>query len=84
VARAPLCVAGVTRSGAAEYVLVALRADGADEDKEWLTSRLFLTAAIFERNRVVRCVAFTGERNSFVGAATPRDVRAALGAKYPE
>jgi hypothetical protein len=73
--------AGITRSGAADYVVVAL---GPDADKEWLTSRLFLLAAILERSRVVRSIVFTGELDTFIGAATPRDVRATLGAKFPE
>jgi hypothetical protein len=73
--------AGVIQPGAADYVVVALAGDA---DQEWLTSRLFLLAAILERSRVVRCIVFTGERENFLGAATPRDVRAELGAKFPE
>jgi hypothetical protein len=73
--------AGVSQSGAADYVLIAL---GADADQEWLTSRLYLVAAILERSRAVRCIVFTGEKGVFLGAATPRDIRAELGAKFPE
>jgi hypothetical protein len=67
-----LIIAGVTRSATADYVLVAL---GADRDHAWLTSRLFLLSALLDRNRVVRCIVFTGELGTFVGAAAPRDVR---------
>jgi hypothetical protein len=73
--------AGIIKSGAADYVVVDL---GADPGREWLTSRLFLLAAILERSRVVRCIVFVGAGNTFLGAATPRDVRSALGAKFPE
>jgi hypothetical protein len=76
-----LIIAGVTRSATADYVLVAL---GDDSDHAWLTSRLFLLCALLDRNHVVRCVVFTGERGLFVGAASPRDVRGALGSKFPE
>jgi hypothetical protein len=76
-----LIIEGVTKSAAADYALVAL---GADAAQAWLTSRLFLLAAFLERNRVVRCIVFTGERGAFIGAASPRDVRAELGAKFPE
>jgi hypothetical protein len=76
-----LIIAGVTRSATADYVLVAL---GADADHAWLTSRLFLLSALLDRNRVVRCIVFTGQRGTFVGAAAPRDVRGVLGARFPE
>lgn len=74
-------VRGITKSAAADYVLVAL---GADEQHAWLSSRLFLLSVLIDRNRVVRCIVFTGEHGGFIGAASPRDVRAALGARFPE
>jgi hypothetical protein len=76
-----LIISGVTRAATADYVLIEI---GADADHAWLTSRLFLLCALLDQNRVVRCIVFTGERRAFVGAAQPRDVRAALGARFPE
>lgn len=73
--------AGVIRSGSADYVRVDVGGDG---DEEWLTSRLFLLAAILERSRVVRALVFTGRDSAWIGAAAPRDVRAALGLRWPE
>lgn len=74
---APQIVATALQSGSADYVSLDI---GKNND-EWLTSRLFLLAAILERSRAVRCIVFqSGER--FLGAATPRDVRAALGARF--
>jgi len=61
-------------------VVVAI---GANADQKWRTNRLFVLSAILARSRI-RCVVFTGERDTFLGAATPRDVRAALGARFPE
>ena len=77
----PPIVAGIARTEGADYVLVAL---GADDDHEWLTSRLFLLAAILERTRLVRSLVFTGEGGAFVGAASPRDVRNEIGALFPQ
>ena len=74
-------VEGITGSGAADYVVVAI---GADAEPNWLTNRLFILSAILERSRTVRCIVFTGERDAFLGAASPRDVRADLGARFPE
>jgi hypothetical protein len=74
-------ISGITKSASADYVLIAL---GADSEHAWLTSRLFLVSVLLDRNRVVRCIVFTGERGTFIGAASPRDVRAALGARFPE
>ncbi|BAO90258.1 hypothetical protein [Caballeronia cordobensis] len=74
-------VQGITKSAAADYVLVAL---GDDDQHAWLSSRLFLLSVLIDRNRVVRCIVFTGEHGGFIGAASPRDVRAALGARFPE
>ena len=76
-----LMIAGIKSSAAADYALIAL---GADSERAWLTSRLFLFSALLDRNRAARCIVFTGELGTFVGAATPRDVRAALGTRFPE
>lgn len=73
--------AGVIRAGSADYVRVDIGRDG---QQEWLTSRLFLLAAILERSRVVRAVVFTAGDHAWVGAAAPRDLRAALGLRWPE
>jgi hypothetical protein len=79
-AMAPIA-ASVIRSGTGDYVVVAL---GKDEEQQWLTSRLFLLAAILERSRAVRGIVFTGEAESYIGAIAPRDLRGALGARFPE
>ena len=76
-----LIIAGVAQSAAADYVLVPL---GADRDQAWITSRLFLLSALIDRNRLVRCIVFTGERKTFIGAVSPRDVRGEIGALFPE
>jgi hypothetical protein len=72
-------VAGVIKSGSADYVLVDI---GKDNEEEWLTSRLFLLSAFLERSRAARCLVFLGENQKFLGAATPRDVRSSLGARF--
>jgi hypothetical protein len=72
-------IAGVMRAGSADYVMVGIGSAGA---KNWLTSRLFVLSALLGRSRAVRCMVFLGEGNRFVGAATPRDVRSALGAHF--
>lgn len=73
--------AGVIRAGSADYVRIDL---GGDDAPSWLTSRLFLLAAILERSRVVRALVFTAGKDRWIGAATPRDLRAALGQRWPE
>jgi hypothetical protein len=75
-----LVLVGITRS-TADYVPVEL---GDDKNSDWLTSRLFMLATLLDRNRAVRCIVFTGEHGTFIGAATPRDIRWELGAKFPE
>jgi hypothetical protein len=66
----------------ADYVLIDL-GDG----EEWLTSRLFLVAALFEQMRGVRCVVFTkGTGNAegkFVGTVAPSTLRWKLAQQYP-
>lgn len=74
-------VTGITKSATADYLPIAL---GTDDDHAWITSRLFLLSALIDRNRIVRCMVFTGERGAFIGAASPRDVRGEIGTKYPE
>lgn len=71
-------VAGVVKSGSADYLVVNIGNDGDD----WLTSRLFLLAAILERSRAVKCVVFLDKAERFVGAATARDIRSSIGAHY--
>jgi hypothetical protein len=71
-------VAGVVKSGSADYLVVNIGDDGDD----WLTSRLFLLAAILERSRAVKCVVFLDKAECFVGAATARDIRSSIGAHY--
>lgn len=73
-------IAGVIRSGTADYVVVNIGSNG---DK-WITSRLFLLASILERNRLVRCVVFLDDDKHFVGAATTGDIRRSIGANFPE
>jgi hypothetical protein len=73
-------VAGAIQSGTADYVVVNIGSNG---DK-WITSRLFLLAAILERNHLVRCVVFLDDDKHFVGAATTRDIRRSIGDRFPE
>jgi len=73
-------VAGAIQSGTADYLVVNIGNDG----DEWITSRLFLLAAILERNHTVRCLVFLDGDNHFVGAATARDIRRSIGSKFLE
>jgi hypothetical protein len=54
---------------------------------QWLTSRLHLFSILLERNRGVRCLAFThaqpGQPYSVLGTASPRQVRFALASTSP-
>ena len=68
--------------GPSEIILVDL-GDG----NQWLTSRLFLLAVMFQRTTTLECIVFTrslpsGDRR-FVGCATPHNVRWALAANQP-
>ncbi len=72
-------VAGVIKTGSADFLTVELGADG---DENWLTSRLFLLSAVLERSRAARCVVFLGAGQRFIGAARAREIRNALGARY--
>jgi hypothetical protein len=71
----------INPSSAVDYLEVNL---GGDDSQRWLTSRLFLLAALLERSRVVRCIVFKGGEGAFIGAATPRDLRIEIGARFPE
>jgi hypothetical protein len=76
----PEITAGIARVAGADYWPIEL---GGPDEKIWHTSRLFLLAGLLERSRVFRCIAFT-ERDCFIGAASARDVRIALGTRFPE
>ena len=71
-------VAGVVKSSSADYLVVNI----GDAGDAWLTSRLFLLAAILERSRAIRCVVFLDGSQRFVGAATARDIRRSIGTRY--
>src|SRR5664279_2694560 len=71
-------VAGVIKSGSADYLLVNI----GDAGDQWLTSRIFLLAAILERSHTVRCMVFLDAADHFVGAALPKDIRSSIGAQY--
>jgi hypothetical protein len=74
--------AQLTDESRADYVVIDL-ADGG----EWLSSRLFIVAALFEHVRGVRCMVFTegiGENaGRLVGTASLQDVRWRLAHKFP-
>lgn len=74
-------IAGIKRSAASDYALITLRTAN---ESAWLTSRLFLFSAFLDRNRAARCIVFTDEGGVFIGCAAPRNVRASLGARFPE
>jgi hypothetical protein len=73
----------------AEAVHAAARADylrldlGAAAAPRWLTSRLFLLAALLERDGGARAVVFTRDDGTFLGVAAPGAIRRALGAATP-
>jgi hypothetical protein len=71
--------AGVIQSASTDYIVIDVGGEG---DMNWLTSRLFLLAAILERSRAVRCLVFLGEQQRFIGAVAPRDIRRAIGARF--
>ncbi len=54
---------------------------------EWLTSRLYIFALVLGEVSHLRALVFletaAGVRRRFLGIATPRDVRVALGHRYP-
>jgi len=72
-------LAGIVRSGSADYLTIEIGGEG---DDKWLTSRLFLLAAILERSRAIRCVVFLAENRRFIGAARARDIRYEIGSRF--
>lgn len=66
----------------ADYVVIDL-----GNGSEWLSSRLFIVAGLFEQTRGVRCMVFiegTGENaGRFIGTASLQAVRWSLSHKYP-
>ena len=66
----------------ADYIVIDL-GDG----DEWITSRLYIVAALFDRMRGVRCLLFldgTGkDKGRFVGTANIQAVRWCLAHRYP-
>ena len=73
--------AGIKSSAASDYALISL---GPASEPAWLTSRLFLFSAFLDRNRAARCIVFTDDVGTFIGSAAPSDIRASLGARFPE
>lgn len=79
----PLVIAdSVVNSGEADFVTLTIAEEGSG--KGWLTSRLFLLAALLESGRTVHCIVMTEPNGRFLAVATPRDIRANLGRQFPE
>ncbi len=77
----PVPLAEAARAaGRADYLRLDL---GAPTAPRWLTSRLFLLAALLEREGAARAVVFTRDDGTFLGVATPGAIRRALGAATP-
>jgi len=80
----PLEIASsIRKATGADYLVIDI---GSEDEKRWLTSRLYILAATLERIRGLRCLVFVSgsARNAkFVGSATPRDVRWSLGIWSP-
>lgn len=77
----PVPLAEAARAAAtADYLRLDL---GTLATPRWLTSRLFLLAALVERNGAARAVVFTRGGWEFLGVATPGVVRRELGAAVP-
>jgi len=68
--------------GSADYVIVNL-----GEGEEWLTSRLYILAIIFEKMKGIKGVVFletaTGIRKRFVGWAEPQKIRWTFAQQFP-
>ena len=73
----PIVTTGIIRVSMADYVIIDV-----GEGDEWLTSRLYLLAALLERS-LVRAIVFT-TKGDFVGMANPHDVRSMLGIAFTE
>jgi hypothetical protein len=71
----PIVTTGIIRASMADYVII----DVGDGD-EWLTSRLYLLAALLERS-LVRAIVFA-TKGDFVG--NPHHVRSMLGIAFTE
>jgi hypothetical protein len=69
----------MVKLGSADFFII----DIGQANNRWLTSRLFLLCILLEKMRAVRCIVFL-QGKMFIGAATPRDIRATLGARYFE
>ena len=72
----------IKNSNKADYAIIDL-----GEGMEWLTSRLFIFAAMLERMRGIKWLVFLntteGVTRSYLGMATPRKVRWCLAQNYP-
>jgi hypothetical protein len=70
-----------------DYLVVDIGSgDETTPGNRWLTSRLFILAAILERIRGLRCLVFVsnaGAKSKFICVATPRNVRWSLGVWFP-
>jgi hypothetical protein len=70
--------------GSHEYILIDL---GSDAAPRWLSSRLYLFAAMLSRISRLKCFVFVetaaGIRNRFIGIASPDAVRWGLARHYP-
>lgn len=73
-------IEGVSLAEGAAFVTVDL---GTAEKPRWLTSRLFLLAALLERSRTVRAIVLLEARERFSGIVRPADLRAELGLRFP-
>jgi hypothetical protein len=75
-------IAAGASDSSADYVVATLGSPGAKD--AWLTSRLFLLAALLERPGSFRCIVFRNPNGAYVGAAEPSAVRIAVAGEFPE
>lgn len=69
----------IAETTAADYVIVNL-----EDGKAWLTSRLFILAALLPRVRTIKQMVFLhGPSELYLGHASPSAVAEALGKNYP-
>jgi hypothetical protein len=72
----------ISGTGAADYAVIDL-----GDNRQWLTSRLFLIAELLDRMRSLNCLVFVQTRDAarpvFIGHAEPRAVRWCLARAYP-
>lgn len=75
-------LAQLKAGGSADYAIVNL-----GKGEEWLTSRLYIMAIIFERMKGINGIVFletsTNTRKTFVGWADPAKVRWAFAQRFP-